>query len=99
MQLLECLIAYFLVSKPKPIQCSAGTEDLLYTPSRLRCAPCCQVPEVPLVLSDAVESVSKTSKALEVLKKIGAVADVEKAKDSKSLRRGKGELPAFVAWL
>lgn len=57
------------------------------------------MPEVPLVLSDAVESVSKTSKALEVLKKIGAVADVEKAKDSKSLRRGKGELPAFVAWL
>lgn len=50
-----------------------------------------QVPEVPLVLSDAVESVSKTSKALEILKKVGAVADVEKAKDSKQLRRGKGE--------
>jgi ribosomal protein L4 len=51
------------------------------------------VPEVPLVLSDAAESVKKTSKALEVLKKIGAIADVEKARDSKNVRRGKGEAP------
>ena len=43
------------------------------------------------MLSDAAESVSKTSKALEVLKKIGAFADVEKAADSKNIRRGKGE--------
>ncbi|GAX80258.1 hypothetical protein CEUSTIGMA_g7696.t1 [Chlamydomonas eustigma] len=51
-----------------------------------------QVPEVPLVLSDAAESVKKTSKALEVLKKIGAIPDVEKARDSKNLRRGKGKM-------
>jgi len=51
-----------------------------------------QVPEVPLVLSDAVESISKTSKALEVLKKVGAYADVEKSKDSKNIRRGKGKM-------
>eukprot|EP00955_Chlamydomonas_euryale_P046068 353313-Chlamydomonas_euryale.AAC.11 len=51
-----------------------------------------KVPEVPLVLSDAVESVSKTSKALEILKKIGAAPDVEKAKASKQLRRGKGKM-------
>jgi len=44
------------------------------------------------VLSDAVESVSKTSKALEILKKIGAAPDVEKAKASKQLRRGKGKM-------
>ncbi len=43
------------------------------------------------MLSDAAESVSKTSKAIEILKKIGAIADVEKAKDSKQIRRGKGE--------
>ena len=49
------------------------------------------MPEVPLVLSDAVESITKTSKAVEVLKKIGAAADVDKAKASKAVRRGKGE--------
>lgn len=50
-----------------------------------------QVPEVPLVLDDAAEGMTKTSKAVEVLKKIGAAADVEKCKDSKAIRRGKGE--------
>ncbi len=42
-----------------------------------------QVPEVPLVVSDAVESMTKTSKAVELLQKLGAYADVEKSKDSK----------------
>jgi len=51
-----------------------------------------QVPEVPLVLSDAAESITKTSKAVEVLKKIGAYADVEKSKDSKAIRSGKGKM-------
>ncbi|PNH04532.1 60S ribosomal protein L4-2 [Tetrabaena socialis] len=51
-----------------------------------------QVAEVPLVLSDAVEGVKKTSKALEILKKVGALADVEKSADSKSLRAGKGKM-------
>ncbi|KAG2483858.1 hypothetical protein HYH03_017310 [Edaphochlamys debaryana] len=51
-----------------------------------------QVPEVPLVLSDAVEGVKKTSKALEILKKIGALPDVEKSKESKALRAGKGKM-------
>lgn len=51
-----------------------------------------QVPEVPLVVSDAVESISKTSKALELLKAVGALADVEKARDSKAIRRGKGKM-------
>jgi len=51
-----------------------------------------QVPEVPLVLSDAAESITKTSKAVEVLKKIGAYPDVEKSKDSKAIRSGKGKM-------
>lgn len=51
-----------------------------------------QVPEVPLVIADALESVSKTSKALDLLKKVGAIADVDKAKDSKAIRRGKGKM-------
>jgi len=51
-----------------------------------------QVPEMPLVVSDAAESISKTSKALDLLKKLGADADTDKAKDSKALRRGKGKM-------
>jgi len=50
------------------------------------------VAEVPLVVSDAAESISKTKAALELLKSVGALADVEKAKDSKNLRRGKGKM-------
>jgi len=51
-----------------------------------------QVPEMPLVVSDAAESISKTSKALDLLKKLGAEVDTEKARDSKALRRGKGKM-------
>ncbi|WIA21205.1 hypothetical protein OEZ85_000453 [Tetradesmus obliquus] len=51
-----------------------------------------QVAEVPLVVSDAAESITKTSKALELLKALGAEADTEKARDSKALRRGKGKM-------
>ncbi len=48
------------------------------------------------MLSDAVEGVKKTSQAVAILKKIGALADVEKSKDSKALRAGKGGLsPCF----
>jgi large subunit ribosomal protein L4e len=50
------------------------------------------VPEVPLVVSDAAESITKTKQAVELLKKVGALADVEKAKASKNLRRGKGKM-------
>eukprot|EP00898_Chlorokybus_atmophyticus_P008178 jgi/Chlat1/8361/Chrsp80S07788 len=50
------------------------------------------VPELPLVLDDTVESLTKTSKALETLKKIGAYADVSKVKSSRNIRRGKGKL-------
>jgi len=51
-----------------------------------------QVPEVPLVVSDEVESITKTSKALGVLKSVGALADAEKSRDSKAIRRGKGKM-------
>lgn len=40
------------------------------------------VPEFPLVVGDSIESVEETSEAVNVLKRIGAFADVEKAKDS-----------------
>jgi len=50
------------------------------------------VPELPLVVADDVESVAKTSKAQEVLVKIGAMADVEKVKASHAIRAGKGKM-------
>jgi large subunit ribosomal protein L4e len=50
-----------------------------------------KVPEVPLVLEDAVESIQKTAQAVKVLAKIGADADVEKVKDSKKVRTGRGK--------
>lgn len=51
-----------------------------------------QVPEVPLVIADAAESVSKTSKAVEVLKAVGALPDATKARESKAIRAGKGKM-------
>ncbi|PPR84093.1 hypothetical protein GOBAR_AA36619 [Gossypium barbadense] len=50
------------------------------------------VPEMPLVISDAVESVEKTSAAIKVLKQVGAYPDVEKANDSVGIRPGKGKM-------
>ena len=50
------------------------------------------VPEVPLVLDDSSEATAKTAKAVELLKSVGAYADVEKVKASRNLRSGKGKL-------
>lgn len=51
-----------------------------------------QVPELPLVLPDSVEGITKTRKAVELLQKVGAYQDCEKAKNSKKLRSGIGKL-------
>jgi len=50
-----------------------------------------QVPELPLVLSDSLNSVSKTKDALAILKAFGAGAEVEKSRDSKKIRAGQGK--------
>jgi large subunit ribosomal protein L4e len=51
------------------------------------------VPEIPLVVeSKAINTIEKTKKAVDLLKKIGAFTDVVKAKDSKKLRAGKGKM-------
>jgi large subunit ribosomal protein L4e len=50
-----------------------------------------QVPEFPLVISDSLNSVNKTKEARDILQRIGAFADVEKAKDSTKIRRGVGK--------
>jgi len=48
--------------------------------------------EVPLVISNAAESIAKTSAAIALLKKINAFDDVLKVKESKKLRRGSGKM-------
>merc|ERR1719440_485794 len=49
-------------------------------------------PEGPLIVSSAVENISKTSAAVALLKKFGAYADVEKVLASKTMRAGKGKM-------
>jgi large subunit ribosomal protein L4e len=50
------------------------------------------VPEVPLVVDATVEGLQKTKQAITVLRGIGAYADVEKARESRKLRAGKGKM-------
>jgi len=52
-----------------------------------------QVPEVPLVVDNKViDNIDKTSKAVALLKALNAFSDVEKVKDSRKLRAGKGKM-------
>jgi large subunit ribosomal protein L4e len=51
-----------------------------------------EVPEVPLVVGTATESIQKTKQAIAALKAVGAYDDVEKAKSSRKLRSGKGKM-------
>jgi large subunit ribosomal protein L4e len=51
-----------------------------------------EVPEVPLVLDNSVESTKKTSAAKDILASVGALDDVNKAGASKKIRAGKGKM-------
>ncbi len=51
-----------------------------------------KVAELPLVISPAIESVNKTRNALEVLRQIAAIADIERVKASHGIRAGKGKM-------
>jgi large subunit ribosomal protein L4e len=51
-----------------------------------------EVSEFPCVVSNDNQSLQKTKQAISALTSIGALADVEKAKNSKKLRCGKGKL-------
>jgi large subunit ribosomal protein L4e len=52
-----------------------------------------KVPEIPLVVSNtSVKDLKKTKQAVELLKKLNAYDDVEKAKDSRQIRSGKGKM-------
>jgi len=51
-----------------------------------------KISEVPLVISnETIVDIEKTSVAEKLLKTIGAFADIEKVKDSKKIRAGKGK--------
>eukprot|EP01051_Picozoa_sp_SAG22_P018675 SAG22_NODE_3214_length_1854_cov_1.486040_1_plen_282_part_10 len=50
------------------------------------------VAEVPLVVSDEIQSIQKTAGAVKLLKALEAYEDIEKVKDSKKVRRGKGKM-------
>jgi large subunit ribosomal protein L4e len=51
-----------------------------------------EVPELPLVIDDKLETYEKTKQAVEFLRRFGSYADVEKVISSKKLRAGKGKL-------
>jgi large subunit ribosomal protein L4e len=51
-----------------------------------------EVPELPLVISDSLNSVSKTKDAKAILTRVGAYADVEKSAASKKLHVGVGKM-------
>ena len=47
------------------------------------------IPEVPLVVANGIESVQKTSNAVKLLKDLNAYDDVKRCKSSKKIRAGK----------
>jgi len=51
-----------------------------------------EVPEIPLIVDDTIQSTKKTSAAKDILVALGAYDDVEKAANSKQIRSGKGKM-------
>jgi large subunit ribosomal protein L4e len=49
------------------------------------------VPEVPLVVSDSAESITKTKEAVKFLTALGASGDADHARDSRKIRPGSGK--------
>jgi large subunit ribosomal protein L4e len=50
------------------------------------------LPEVPLVVSNGVESCTKTKQAAELLNKLGCAEELKRVVDSKGVRCGKGKI-------
>jgi len=50
-----------------------------------------QITEVPLIVADDVQTITKTKQAIAVLKKLKAYTEVEKVKSSKTVRAGQGK--------
>jgi large subunit ribosomal protein L4e len=51
-----------------------------------------EVAEIPCVVDSSFESIQRTKQAIKALTTLGAFADVQKAKDSKKLRCGRGKM-------
>merc|ERR1719215_1749710 len=51
-----------------------------------------EVAELPAVVSNGLESVTKTKQAIDVLKKLGCEEELKKVADSKKVRAGKGKM-------
>merc|ERR1712121_217141 len=51
-----------------------------------------EIPEVPVVCTNAIESLTKTKAAVALLKGLNAYDDVEKCQQSKQIRSGKGKM-------
>lgn len=49
------------------------------------------VPELPLVVADTVEAITKTKEAAKLLQKLGCGDELQKVKDSRKLRAGRGK--------
>jgi len=54
-----------------------------------------QVPQVPLVVEDKLESYEKTRDAVAFLKRFGLFEDVQKVVDNKNIRAGQGKLRGY----
>lgn len=50
-----------------------------------------EVPELPLVVGDAAEGLTKTKEAFKLLQQLGCGSELQKVRDSKKLRAGKGK--------
>jgi large subunit ribosomal protein L4e len=50
-----------------------------------------KIPEIPLVLNDAIEKITKTKEAVAVLKALNIDEDVNKSANSRKIRAGKGK--------
>lgn len=50
------------------------------------------LPEIPLVVSDKIQEYKKTKEAVQLLKRVKAWQDIEKVKNSKRFRAGKGKM-------
>merc|ERR1712136_588285 len=51
-----------------------------------------EIPEVPLIVDDKIESIQKTKEAVNILRGLKAWTDVEKVYKSKRMRAGKGKM-------
>lgn len=50
------------------------------------------IPQLPLIVEDDLESIKKTKETREIFKKLGLLDDITRSKDGKKIRAGKGKM-------